>query len=143
MPYTTPELVKGLIDVDDTVDLTPFINAADQLIVNLCLKSGYSNDLLTTIETWLSAHFYTILDNQLQSIKAGAAAAVFMQKIDYGLKCSMYGQQAMRLDWKGNLAAMDNTIQIRRIIKVGGFWTGIRRKFPGFLGDWEEICTVQ
>lgn len=150
MPYTTPTLVQGLIDTDPTVDLTPFIASADSLIVNVCLPSYQAimidpnlSALMELIERWLSAHFYTILDNQLQMAKAGQGHVIFMQKIDYGLKCSMYGQQAMRLDYLGLLAALDNTTNIKRQINLGMFWMGVSRCYPGYLGDWSDITIEQ
>lgn len=129
-PRTNAALVGGLIDVKAGVDIDPFITAANHLTTNVCGASGYSDDgigsLMETIERWLSAHFYTIYDNQMSQGHAGSGSMGFMHKIDYGLKNSMYGQQAMMLDYLGNLAAVQNTNEIKKKIKVGITWLGTR-----------------
>lgn len=140
---TTPALVEGIIQVQEDVDLLPFIYGANSLVTNVCSNSGYSdgyvNSTMELIERWLSAHLYTIFDNQLSMAKAGTVMVGYQYKISYGLKNSMYGQQAMLLDTAGNLAALDNTAQVKRKIVVGGSWLGCNRwpygDVDGFFAD--------
>lgn len=134
-PRTTSDLVRGIIQTQDGVDLTPFITTANMLTTDVCGASGYSDDgpgsKMELIERWLSAHFYTIYDNQLSHAKAGSVAVGFMNKINYGLANSMYGQQAIRLDTDGNLAAIDNAAVVTRKIKVDIGWLGTpNRRWP-------------
>src|SRR5437868_5694446 len=108
VPRTSSALVRGIIETED-VDLTPFIAIANQLTTDVCGASGYSDGYegskMELIERWLSAHFYTIFDNQLARAKAGTVSVGYQYKVDYGLRNSMYGQQAIMLDTALNLAA--------------------------------------
>ncbi len=138
-PRTTPELVRGIIDAQADVDLTPFIATANLLVNVVCAASGYTDGYVGSqmelIERWLSAHFYTVFDNQLTAAKAGTVSVHYQNKIDYGLKSSIYGQQAILLDTAGNLAALENTAQIKRKINVAILWGGVRRCWPGYIGE--------
>lgn len=122
------------MDVQVGVDLTPFIIAANSLTTNVCGNSGYEDDgigsLMEMIERWLAAHFYTILDNQLSAAKAGTVAVRYQHHVQFFLMNSMYGQQAMVLDWKGNLAAMMNTAAVKKRIRVDIIWLGKHRCNP-------------
>lgn len=137
-PRTTDALVRGIIQVQDGVDLTPFIRFANQLTTDVCTypkvgqdpllflpyEDGFENSKMELIERWLAAHAYTIFDNQLSAAKAGTISVGFQHKIDMGLKASMYGQQAIMLDNYGGLAAWDNTAKTKRQIKLGIVWLG-------------------
>lgn len=137
-PRTTDALVRGIVQVQGGVDLTPFIRIANQLTTDQCTypktgqdpavflpyEDGFEESKMELIERWLAAHFYTVFDNQLSSAKAGTINVGFQHKIDMGLKCSMYGQQAMLLDNYGSLAAWDNTAKTKRQIKVSISWLG-------------------
>src|SRR6516164_4171028 len=139
---TTPDLVRGILDADPSFDLTPFIAIANQLTTDACepfitgtdsqgnkvaidssYTDGFVGSKMELIERWLAAHFYTIYDNQLASGRAGSVGASFQYKTGFGLKNSMYGQQAILLDTGGALAGLDNIDQTRRKRRIGGFWT--------------------
>jgi hypothetical protein len=109
MARTTDELVEGIIDVDSTIPLTPFIDAANALVTQCCtnLTIDYETEQLTMIETWLAAHMYTVRDMRAVSEKAGSVAEKFQSKVDLGFSTSHYGQMAMRLDFYGGLANLD------------------------------------
>lgn len=111
---TTPDLVKGVIEVDeDSVsDLTPFIIDANLLVNQVCLESGYEEDHLTRIETWLAAHLYAIRDPRTTQETTGPISDMFQSKVDLGFDVTHYGQQAMRLDTDGNLAALNNSVKV-------------------------------
>ena len=112
MARTTSALVKGIIETDDTSipDLTPFIDVANELVTECC-EDDYTSSRLTLIETWLAAHFYTVRDMRAEAEKAGPVSEKFQSKVDLGFDTSHYGQMAMRLDWQGGLAALNEKIK--------------------------------
>lgn len=145
MSRTTPTLVQGIIQTEPGVDLTPFIDTATELTTDVCGASNYTDVRLELIERWLSAHFYAIFDSQLTMARAGTAAVGFQYKISYGLKNTMWGQQAMILDTDGNLAAYDNTAQTKRKINIDISWLGHRHRGHAeqFGDEWADLTTEQ
>lgn len=112
MARTTIDLVEAIIEVDSSINLTPFIAAANTIVTQCCtdLTVDYSVDDLQQIETWLAAHFYTVRDMRAEREKAGTVEAKYQSKVDLGFKTSHYGQMAMRLDYRGGLANLDEQI---------------------------------
>lgn len=111
MARTTKELVEKIIELDATVnggDISAFIETASALVDELCQPQGYSETRLELIERWLAAHFYAIRDPRLTSEQAGSVQASYESKVDLGLQLTRYGQQALMLDTKGGLAALNN-----------------------------------
>lgn len=136
---TTAAAVKGIIDTIVTMDLTPFIDSANELVTEVCasqkaadgVTAYYSAGRLELIERWLAAHFYTVFDPRSASEKVSVITQRLQGKIDLGLDSSLYGQNAMRLDTKGGLAAMNNAMKKqqsllpgRGTIQGGVFWAG-------------------
>ncbi len=112
---TTTALVEGIIEVDSAISLTPFIAAANAIVTqtstNLSASlTAYTDEQLTQIETWLSAHFYTVREGRAFEERAGTVSERKQSKVDLGFNTSHYGQMAMRLDWYGGLAALNNKI---------------------------------
>lgn len=109
MARTTDIAVAGIIEVDNEISLTPFIDAANLLVTNVCTNSGYTEATLEMIERYLSAHFYLLRDPQIRSsqIMGGTGEAYEQISTDLGLSVTKYGQQAKVLDYKGNLAVLD------------------------------------
>ena len=104
--YTTVEEIAKIIDVESGHDLTPFMTAANALVVEKCSNSGYTTDRLTLIETWLAAHFYACSINvQPAAERIGALSINYQGRTDLGFDLTHYGQMAMRLDTAGSLAA--------------------------------------
>ena len=110
---TTTILVEGIIEVNSAIVLTPFISAANSIVTQCCtnLTSDYTDAQLIIIETWLSAHFYTVRDMRVESEKAASMGEKFQSKVDLGFATSHYGQMAMILDWKGGLSALNEQIK--------------------------------
>lgn len=110
---TTDDLVEGIIEVDSSIVLTPFIGAANVLVTKWCteLDVDYTTDELIQIETWLAAHFYSVRDMRVEKEKAGPVAATYQSKVDLGFSTSHYGQMAMTLDYYGGLAALNKRIK--------------------------------
>jgi hypothetical protein len=107
---TTPSLVAGIIEVDPSIDLDPFILTASELVTEVCAIASYTVGRLELIERWLAAHFYAIRDPRTTQERAGSVGANFESKVDLNLALTRYGQQAMMLDTQGGLAALNKSI---------------------------------
>lgn len=124
MIRTTPELVAGLVQVDPAITLDPFISAASILVDRISEDSASpTEEVLTVIETWLSAHFYCVRNPRRSSERAGDVWATFMSKVDLNLQVTMYGQQAMMLDPTGTLKFINDSKSFKAR-KVGAYWVG-------------------
>lgn len=121
MARTNDSLVEGIIEVDSTISLTPFITIANLMVDQCCtdLDENYSADQLEQIETWLAAHFYTVRDMRAERERAGTVEEKFQSKVDLGFNSSHYGQMAMRIDFHGGLAALDKQT-LNGIVKTVG-----------------------
>jgi len=106
MPRTTSELVAGIIEVDESITLDPFILAASALVDDIAERSGHDSDRLQLIETWLAAHFYTVRDPRPTSERASTIEVRYQSAVDLNLATSHYGQMAMTLDTSGLLRAI-------------------------------------
>ncbi len=137
MARTSPDAVKEIIEVEDLIDLTPFIASANSLTTDQATGVNgptipYSNETLELIERWLSAHFYTNRDPRTESEKTGQGAGKFRGKTDLGLASSLYGQTAMMLDTNGALARLNKKI-LRKATAAEGvipifIWAGTELK---------------
>lgn len=117
--------VQKIIDYDPMIaDLTPFINAAHLLVDELCVPAGYTEDHLTQIELWLSAHFVAIRDPRITSESIGAASQSYASSGGLNLGSTTYGKQAEMLDIKGGLAWIENHIAQGKRAKVGVLYLG-------------------
>ncbi len=113
------------VDIDSAADLDPFISAANSLVTQCCtnLTTDYSDTQLIEIETWLAAHFYTVMDPRAVSERAGPVGETFQSKVDLGLSTSHYGQMAKLLDYQGGLARLDE--KIKKGVRTPGLtWLG-------------------
>jgi hypothetical protein len=126
---TTEELVGKIIEIEDGVDVTPFIDVANELVTERCIDSNYTEDKLIKIETWLAAHFFACtLNKQTTSEKVGDISENYQSKIDLGLNLTHYGQMAMQIDTAGNLAILNKEITSGRRKVVGVTWLGTSRE---------------
>lgn len=123
MARTTDELVAGIIEVDEDIDLTPFIETAAELVTEVCEPEGYSESRLELIERWLSAHFYSIRDPRVVQEAAGPVQASYQNKVGLNLSNSHYGQQAMMLDTAGGLRVLSETKATKKLVP-GVTWLG-------------------
>lgn len=107
---TTEPEVRAIIPTSGTIDIAPFIEAANALTNYVSSEDGDSvltTALLLAIEKNLAAHFYESRDPQYQEKKTGDASAVFQGKTEMGLDSSKWGQHAKLLDVSGTLASLD------------------------------------
>lgn len=121
---TTPDRIKSICKVKASHDLTEFIEAANQLVDDLCLESEYSDAKLARIETWLAAHFYCILAPRRRTENVGQLQSTIESMVDLGLNVTRYGQMAMQIDTAGNLAANNNKIDKILPKKISALWLG-------------------
>lgn len=125
MARTDATKVGKVIAVDAAItDLTPFINAANTLVTELCVPAGYDADRLEQIETWLASHFYAIRDPRLQSEGAAGASGSYQGQTAMMLSGTSYGQQSMLLDTAGALASLNDGISKGRRPRIGAYWLG-------------------
>jgi len=117
MARTTVDNVEAIIDIDSGISLTPFIEAANALVTQCCSTATdadgdlvYTATNLELIERWLSAHFYHIRDPKAKVEKAGSVSAEYRTAVKIGFDNTHYGQMAMRLDWNGGLAALNDQV---------------------------------
>lgn len=131
MARTNSDKVAAIIEVDDAIPLGPFIDAANELVTEVCAtildvhtKAPYYSDVrLEMIETWLTAHFYAIRDPRLTSVAPTGLSVSYESQVALGFNLTRYGQQALRLDTKSGLATLE-----KRTLKGGGklgvLWMG-------------------
>lgn len=130
MPRTDPPAVAGICEVDDSIDLTPFIAFANELTTDkpaaVLLADGItpylSNTRLEMIERLLAAHFYSVCrDPQTVIEQVDTLRTTFeTNKPGFNLKLTRFGQQAMVLDTTGSLAAFNNQLEkVRMKLPVG------------------------
>jgi hypothetical protein len=130
--YTTDVLVKEVVDVPAGVNLTPFIDTAEQLVTEVCMPvvPAYDAARLTKIATWLAAHCYAVNYRRSKSegVTGGAGVNVTYDGVTaLGLKNTLHGQTAMLLDTAGGLAALDKQVSSSANVlhrKTGVFWLG-------------------
>ena len=122
MPRTNASAVAGIIELDPTIDLTPFIETAAAFVDQLAENSAaLTPERLELIERWLAAHFYATRDPRTASEHAGPVGANYQSAVTIGLQNSHYGQVALRLDTTGTLAALDG---MSRDVEAAGYWLG-------------------
>jgi hypothetical protein len=131
MARTTADLVKGILDVDEDISLTPFINAANVLVTEACGSAGYEDDHLQQIETWLAAHFYCSRDPRVSYEVIGPLATTFQYKNGLFLANTSYGQMALTLDVKGGLAQLSKNMEEgRKKTTAGVYFLGTTESCP-------------
>jgi hypothetical protein len=131
---TTSELVEEIleVEVDSDVSLDPFILAASSLVdqveqyyIDKSIAEpsvGMSHsERLSLIETWLAAHFYSIRFPRTTQERVGNVMEMYENKVDYGLRLTRYGQQAVILDTTGVLNSISVTGSLK---KARVYWLG-------------------
>lgn len=122
---TTVEDVR-LILTEDNTDLTDeqiisFINSASLFVTTNLLGSGLTEEVLTDIEKWLTAHFISAtLLRPTKKEKAGSAEAEYYNVLGQNLLSTAYGQVVLTLDSTGTLAALSQLRKKASIKAVPG-----------------------
>lgn len=142
MAHTNQTEVGKVIEVDEDIDLGPFIKQSEFLVNEHCLASGYSNERLSYIATYLAAHLYGVRDRETQVSAEtvwGAIATNFRGKADLGLNLTHQGQQAMFFDYLGNLAKINREITSGGPQTFAAVWLGDEcRMSPDAREEYEE-----
>ena len=108
---TTIDAIEEIMNTASTASQrTAGLAAANALVDDVFSGSGLSDSLLEQIELWLAAHFTAIMTRQKSAQSAGKASVTYQSKVDFKLKLTHYGQQALLLDTSGLL----ETLQSRR-----------------------------
>jgi hypothetical protein len=126
MARTTAEAVGLIIEVDANISLDPFIEIANALVTQCCTDTGtdYTDVTLELIERWLSAHCYTIREGRSFREKAGSVSEEKQSKVDLGFDTSHYGQTAMRIDYQGGLATLNEQMKKGQVSTFKATWLG-------------------
>lgn len=131
MPRTTAEEVEAIVEVDDEIDLDPFIELANELVTEKCASvTTYTDNRLKLIEKLLAAHFYCIRDPRSTREEVTGIRDTYEAKVDLHLDLTRYGQQAMFMDTNGGLAAWNNSLKTVKVTptvgrpSVGINWSG-------------------
>ncbi len=140
MARTSSQEVLAVLgkDFDQNLNasMKPFIRAAYAMVTRvlacaIAKEAPLTSEEAILIETWLAAHFYSMMDRPYQSSSNMSASASFMGKTDKGLDFTPYGQMASRLDPSGCLEALAGA---ERAV-ASGFWGG---KPPSEQIDYED-----
>jgi hypothetical protein len=118
--------VRDVADLDSTVNLLPFMRAANRLMDYVVTKDAdglLSTGLQRDIETFLSAHFAVCnRDKQYTSKSTGGASGSFQGQYGMRLESTDPGQTAMLLDLTGTLKQLNEA----RAPKIQLQWLGKR-----------------
>jgi hypothetical protein len=102
----TAAQVMEIVDTTKTeLQVNVMINTAHLQVEQLLTGKGLSEDVLKSIELWMSAHYVSIIDPRKKQIKIDDVSVTFQGEVGQGLAGSMYGQQAMAFDTTGTLAS--------------------------------------
>lgn len=125
MARTTAADVQGIVEVDATISLTPFITVANAVVTRHCVDDAFTAAELELIERYLTAYFYCLRDRRAISETAKGVGQSLQHTEDLGFDANEYGQMAKRLDWSGALAALDNASKIGLRKTVELTWLGV------------------
>ena len=124
MARTTSAAVALIIEVDDSISLTSYIEAANALVTQHCTDTSFTTAQLELIERWLSAWAYALRDKRPVSNTARGVGESYQHVEALGFDANEYGQMAMRLDWSGALSSLNNSMKKGLRRSVGISWVG-------------------
>lgn len=106
---TITDVRQVLVFSEDLVDISGQLQMAHDLVEEVCVAVVQSESRLKSIEVYLTAHFVSIFEVQVESESAGPVSAKYRGKIGLGLEATLHGQQSLLLDLSGGLVALHNT----------------------------------
>lgn len=120
---TTAADVKLIIDTalaDVTIDA--YIGTASDFVDNTLAGTTLSDNTLTIIEKWLTAHLIASTQERV-AVEEGAGGAYIKYAgiFGEGLKSTPYGQMAIMLDTSGTLTNIANSKMMASIKAVTSF----------------------
>ena len=108
MARVTDDLLRTVIELEDDLDTSTFIDTAN-VIVNTFIVPTYTVEaILVKIELYLAAHFASLMSERGGLIRSmqGDASETYADIYDKGYRATRFGQQAIVLDPSGTLASM-------------------------------------
>jgi len=127
MPRTTVDLIKSIIFEDDfdIVIYDTFIATANMLVNKVvAVNPNYTDSDLQLIETWLAAHLCCINSPRKTQSTISSVQASYEYRVDFGLKLTRYGQQAIMLAVFGELANLNVLNDQKKVRKPGVLFVG-------------------
>ena len=109
MARVTDKEVKAIIRTN-IEDISLFMQTAELIVTEQLVGKGLSDDRLSKIELYLSAHFVTLREQQLKSEKFGDSSESYQGETSTNLRASLYGQTAIILDTTRTLANLGNSM---------------------------------
>ena len=100
---TTEATVKAIIDTGlEDNEITPLIALANRQITNTLGGTTLASDVLTDIETWLTAHYIAIgKERQTEEERVQDLWVVHQGKFGEALRSTTFGQMVITLDTTG------------------------------------------
>lgn len=109
MGRVTDGQVKEIIETN-LDDISLFMETAEMIVDEQLMSKGFSENRLSKIELYLSAHFVALRERQLLSERFGDSEEKYQGKTGMNLQASLYGQTAMLLDTSGSLANLGKSV---------------------------------
>ena len=106
MARTTEDEVKSIISTTlKTAAINSYIATASLLVDSYLSTTTLSDDVLTEIEKWWTAHLIsTTVQRMVTQEKLGDAAVTYAGTYGAGLSSTSYGQMVLMLDASGTLS---------------------------------------
>lgn len=115
---TDKDTVESIMETGIAVlEIEAIIVFANRMVNTVVGDSTLTEEVLTDIETWLTAHMIAIgKERQAKSERVSDIWITYQGKFGEGLKSTTYGQMVLMLDSTGNFArAMKMKVQIDAI----------------------------
>lgn len=115
---TDKDAVESIMETGvAALEIEAIITVANRMVTTIVGSSSLTEEELTDIETWLSAHIIAIgKERQALSERVNDIWITYQGKFGEGLKTTTYGQMVLMLDSTGNFArAMKMKVQIDAI----------------------------
>ena len=101
-PRVTEADVLTIIDTTlGTGEIDPFIFTANMMVNGYLEDKGLTEEVLTEIEKYLSAHILSVKDQRVKAEKIDVLSFTYTGNFGMGLKNTQYGQMAILLDTSG------------------------------------------
>lgn len=109
MPRAIEADVAAIVKVREGDSLTPFLEAADEIITNYVAVTDPppAAKNMAIVCQWLAAHLYSQFRRRLASGSAGDVSETYEGQTGLYLEGTTYGQQAMLLDASGALSTLN------------------------------------
>lgn len=100
---------QDVLDIMDnaltTVQVTPYLTSANIFVTETLGGTSLSENALTEIERWLTAHFIALSKDRVSTHEEASGALIkYAGMWTTGLEATQYGQNAMMFDTTNTLA---------------------------------------